>query len=925
MAILPAVAQQTIHFASVSGRIKDPSGAVVEGARVVAAHSETKLTNSVDTDSEGRYRFPNLKAGPYQISVQKRGFDKAVRTLSLAVGGAYELPIILTLEGSATQIDVTADAAVLEASRSQIAGTVTHSEILTLPLNGRNFLDIALLNPGVSPTNIASTQLFPETSAVRGQGISINSQRNFSNGFIVDGLSANDDAAGLSGIPYAVDAVSDFQVVTSGGQAQFGRALGGYINVVTKSGTNALHGDLYGYFRDSRLNARNALSGTKLPFTQLQYGASAGGPVVKERSFLFANFEQQRLHQSGLVAISPANVAAINAKLRSSGYSGSMVTTGLYSNPVESLTGLVKLDHQLTPKDLLTVRYSQYGVTSANSRGAGALSAVSAAAGLDNTDRNLAVSHIHTISPRIVNEVRGQFIHSDLNAPPNDPVGPAVSIAGVASFGRLSNSPTRRVNNLYEIVESVSVQNGAHAVRVGVEYLHNDTTITFPRTIGGSYSFSSLANFLNGTYNNAGFTQTFGSSVAPQGNPNAGFYAQDEWKLNSRMTMNLGVRYDLQFLKTIATDRNNISPRFGMTWLPFASRRTVVRGSFGLFYDRVPLRALANALLSSGNTTTVTPSSQISVSLSPAQTGAPLFPEILTTALSGPLVNFTTMDRNMQNAYSVQRSIEVEQQIGERSTWSVGYQYVRGLHLIASINQNVPSCIASGNNNGCRPNGGYSNNSMYSPAGDSNYNGLHVSFVQRPGKWGNYRLSYSYSKSLNDAGEFFFSSPIDQLNIWQDWGRSDDDQRHRLVMNGTLQSSLRSPTSSWQWISGGWQLTGTLQSYSALPFNITTGVTTIQGTAARPLVNGAFIPRNSGKGFDRFNLNLRLSRTVPLTERIGLHLIAEMFNVTNRVNGVTLNGTFGSGAYPANPLPSFRQTTSVAEPRSGQIALRLAF
>src|SRR4029077_5080952 len=174
--------------------------------------------------------------------------------------------------------------------------------------------------------------------------------------------------------------------------------------------------------------------------------------------------------------------------------------------------------------------------------------------------------------------------------------------------------------------DSISHQTGAHALKAGVNFLYNDVTITFPRSIRGSSPFSSLANFLQGKYNNSGFTQTFGNTVVSQTNPNAGFYAQDEWKVNPRLTLNLGVRYDLQFLQSIATNTDNLSRRAGFTWSPFASRRTVVRGSFGLFYDRVPLRAVANALLSSGNTTTVSSASQVSVSLSPSQTGAPIFP-----------------------------------------------------------------------------------------------------------------------------------------------------------------------------------------------------------------------------------------------------------------------------------------------------------
>ena len=174
-------------------------------------------------------------------------------------------------------------------------------------------------------------------------------------------------------------------------------------------------------------------------------------------------------------------------------------------------------------------------------------------------------------------------------------------------------------------------------------------------------------------------------------------------------------------------------------------------------------------------------------------------------------------------------------------------------------------------------------------------------------------MSYTYSKSNNNVGEFFFSSPINPLNIWDDWGRSDDDQRHRLTSTG----SARLPF--------GLELSGTMQSYSALPFNVTTGATTVQGTAARPMVNGRFIERNAASGFDRFQLNLRVSKSLSLAERIKLEAISEMFNVTNRANGVTLNGTFGAGVYPLNPSPAFRQTTGVGEPRSGQLALRVNF
>ena len=254
-----ASAQETVNYASVSGRVTDPQGAVVAGAQVTARQTETNIAREAVTDSEGRFRFPYLRLGPYEIAVRHAGFADTTRRLNLTVGSAFDLPIALAIEAVAESVTVSGTATVLESARSQIAGTVSQAEVANLPLNGRNFLDIALLVPGVSPTNVGGTQLFAETSAVPGVGLSIGSQRNFSNNFIVDGLSANDDAAGLSGMPYGVDAVDQFQVVTSGGQAELGRALGGYVNVVTKSGTNASRGDVYGYFRDDDFNADNPL------------------------------------------------------------------------------------------------------------------------------------------------------------------------------------------------------------------------------------------------------------------------------------------------------------------------------------------------------------------------------------------------------------------------------------------------------------------------------------------------------------------------------------------------------------------------------------------------------------------------------------------------------------------------------------------
>lgn len=922
-----AAAQETINNASAGGRVTDSSGAAVAGASIIARQVETNVSNTTTTDQEGRFRFPYLKPGPYEIKIHSAGFSDTTRTVALTVGSAFELKISLGVAPIASSVSVTGEQEILETARTQIAGTVPQSEIRSLPLAGRSVIEAALLIPGVSPTNTASNQLFAETSAVPGQGLSVNSQRNFSNSFIVDGLSANDDAAGLAGNFYGFDTINELQVVTSGGQAEFGRAMGGYLNGVTKSGANAVHGDLYGYFRNQRLNAANPISHTLLPVTQAQYGASLGGPLVRDRTFYFGNFERRDLNQSGLITIAPTDVDAINSRLLSAGYPGPLIFTGIYQNPVHATTALFKVDHRFYAWDQFSIRYSLYDVNSRISRGAGGLNAESASAGLDDTDHTIALSNIATLSSRFVNETRGQFTSSNLKAPPTDSIGPAVSISGVASFGTLSSSPVARHNKLYEVVDNLSYQSGAHSIRIGADYLYNSDTITYPRSFRGSYSFSSLANFLSGTYNNSGFTQTFNNSVVSQSNPNIGVYVQDEWKANPHLTLNFGLRYDLQYLKTITTDTNNLAPRLGFAWAPTESRTTVIRGSYGLFYDRVPLRALANALLSAGNTADSANLSQTSISLSPTQAGAPVFPNILNslTLPTGVLFNFTTMNPHMENAYSEQGSVEIERQLGRRMTVSAGYQHVRGLHLIISVNQNVPACVASGTNNGCRPNSSYANNGQYSPLADSKYDGLHISFVQHPARWGSYRISYTYSNAFDNVGEFFFSSPIDNYDIWKDYGRSDDDQNHRLTFNGVIHTPMEPPRNAWEKISHGFELSSLVQYYSALPFNITAGVNTIQGTPARPTVNGEFISRNAGEGFDYFNVNARLSRRFRLSEHTQMEATLEAFNLFNHVNGVALNGVFGTGTYPAFPLPSFKQMTAAADPRTLQLGLRLTF
>jgi hypothetical protein len=489
------------------------------------------------------------------------------------------------------------------------------------------------------------------------------------------------------------------------------------------------------------------------------------------------------------------------------------------------------------------------------------------------------------------------------------------------------------LNYLYEGVDNLVMQRGAHTFKTGVDFLFNDDKITFPMASFGSYSFPSLPAFLSSGLGYASFSQNFGIPYIQQNNPNLGFYAQDEWKASASLTLNLGIRYDLQFLKSINTDVNNVSPRVGFAWSPFTDKRTVVRGSFGLFYDRVPLRALANALLSAGNTIDPAQGRLLQYTYIPGDVGAPMFPQVSTTPNPGSKISYSLMNRNLQNAYSEQASLGVEQQLARNLTLGLSYQHVRGLHLLSSVNRNI-------NPDGSRPDPTRGNIKPYDSLFDSYYDGFSISLLERPASWGSARLSYTWSKAMDNVGEFFFSSPINNFDLSVDRSRSDDDQRHRLVFDATLHTSTSHAGTVVQHLTHGWQLGGILQYYSRLPFNITTGGQTKQQTTQRPCTAGytlsgtnpctegfagAVIGRNAGTGFDFFNVNARLSRTFALTERFQLEAMAEAFNALNHRNDMIPNGTWGSGEYPSHPSQSFGAATAVGDPRNFQLAARLSF
>lgn len=906
-------AQQNIAGATLSGRVEDANGAIINGTIVTAIHTETNQKQSVNSDESGRFRFAYLPVGNYEIKAGRDGFAPTSRKLTLTVGQVLEIQLQLKVAEVSAQVDVSSDTPLVETARTQVAETILPRDVENLPLNGRNYLDLALLLPAVSRTNTGSVQRFAETSAVPGTGISVAGQRNLNNSFIVDGSSANDDAAELAGTYYSQEVIREFQVVVSGGVAEFGRASGGFVNIITQSGTNNLHGKVYGFLRSDKLDARNPVATSKDALTQTQYGASLGGKIIEDRTFFFTNFEQTRRNDSNIITIAPSAVTAINNRLNQIGYRGARIETGLVPGGYDVTNLFGRVDHRINASNLFAVTYNFYDLSAINSRTVGGLNAVSRGTNLENQDHTINASNVTLIGSRSINELRLQYRRSRLDAPVNDEIGPAVNIAGVASFGTATFSPLARDIDLFQISDSFSTTRGRHSLKGGAEFLYNYADIFFPGAFQGVYTFTNLSNFLSGNYGS--FQQAFGAPSQVQKNPNVGLFVQDEWKIRNDLTLNFGVRYDLQYLPDpIQTDTNNIAPRFGFAFAPW-DKKTVIRGGYGLYYDRIPLRATSNALQRDG-------SKYVVVQLARTAAGAPVFPNVLPSQPSvlATKPNVTRIDPEIENSYSQQANLQIERELPFDASVSVGYIYLRGLNLILSRNVNVPRPINCNVANLCRPDPNFGNISRFESSGDSYYNGLVVSFNKRQGRWASVRLSYTLSKAIDNAGNFFFSSPQNNFDLRDDRELSDNDQRHRLTLSGTLNAPSVNNSSLARQIFGGFQLSYIFTYASRLPFNILTGNDRNGDTNFNDRPVG--VARNTGNGFDFASLDLRLSRRFSITEKANVEVIAEGFNVLNRANYTVPNNVFGTGA---TPLAAFGRPTAAFDPRQIQFGLRLNF
>jgi hypothetical protein len=975
---LPAAvwAQSRVTGGDIRGKVLDPAGTAVGGAPVTVTNQDTNLVRSTDTDTGGRYFFAALPPGRYTLTVMLLGFgEEKSGEIVLALGHSVEKDFKLRLTGGSETVTVVATPPSLDARRTAVAFSVGQQQIENLPTNGRNFVNFAALTPGVT------TDRTTNRGIISTSGLSFTGQPARNNSITVDGFDNNDvTTGGVRGL-FSQEAVREFQVLTDSYSAEFGRASGGVVNIVTKSGTNDLHGNAFFYLRDKSLNAREhfekvdvfgtPIDQAKAPFRQYQWGATLGGALRRDKTFFFLSYENVDVRASNFVNIDPTVAAAL-------GRAGFPVEVGYVPYDFKTSQALGKLDHQWSANDTLSLRASFSKTINENAEAFGGLNARSNGGVLDAKDWFVSAAETDILSSKWVSETRVLISRQDQSVDANDPVGPQITIPGVAVVGRVVTSPQTRKSDRFEASETLSYFRGSHLLKAGASFAYLDAKeLTLPLNFGGNYVFSALPGQVLAALGlppraaplsalealafglPAFYAQGYGNPGAPFKYKDIALFAQDEWRAGDRLTLRLGVRYQRQlfpdvtynvsslngtrFSYPLPQDKNDFAPRLGISFDPSGHGKTSLHGAYGKFFDDQIAGNISTTTILGGD-----PSFARSLSLrfpnSIAGWRAPghRLPEPRTPYVSAVFV----FDPNLQTPYSHQASLGLDQQIGKDVTFSINGLYIRGKSQLGALDLNplVPSLGA-----GRRPNdvngipGSSGPITQFSTYGESWYRAVIVALGKTFSNRTQFMISYTLSKAEDTSTDFFTTpedggrgrNPADPTGLplgfdpLKEKGPSINDQRHRLVFSGMYEMP--------------WKLyVSAIATYgSGRPFNPVAGVdlngsgdqTSTPPDRARrnPADPSTSVGRNSETTASTFSIDMRLSKKFGLGGSAVLEAIAEAFNLLDRVNFSEINNTFGTGAFPNQPQKdaqgrvTYGLYTKALPPRQIQLALKFAF
>ncbi|MBI3477582.1 MAG: TonB-dependent receptor [Acidobacteria bacterium] len=1036
---------------SIRGKVTDPSGSTIAGATVSAQNTGTGLVRKATTGDDGGYVLAELPAGVYTVTATAAGLSPAAQNIQVNVGLDTTANFDLTkVEKRQEQLNVTAEAPLIDTTRDVLGEIVEQRLVTELPLNGRDFGKLVALVPGatVEPSGVAGTQF--------GFGqFNINGNRDRSNNYSLDGTDNNDpyfnnsalNQVGITGAPASllpIDAVQEFNLQSQFG-AEYGRNSGSVVNILTRSGSNQLHGSAFGFFRNSALDARNFFNTEqrKTSFHNSQFGASFGGPVIKDKTFFFGAYEGQRERVGSDFLLQVPTVAQRNAARQialDSGLLENGINPGLETlldfypvsdtpfipgvvrdkNDMDSL--IVKLDHNFTSTQQITGRYAFARSAQIFPLGsAGGFGDGSRLAPFANTSPTrvqvVSLSFLSTLSSTRINEVRfgysryrTSFSSLDINSG-FDPASigldfgtgklgvPEIDFsAPIENLGAQGFSiPRGRTSQTYQILDNFTWVRGHHTLKFGGEFrraaidnfndnLERGIINFFPVGLDEDPVVDTLANYYLGGAPDGNFfvLALTGDTHRTTYNNGFSFFAQDDFRVRPNFTLNFGVRWEYfgplseknNLLSNIGRDGqlamvgtdglngafnrdlNNFAPRVGFAWN--VREHTVVRGAYGVYYDYIPQHLmLANFTPSAGIATNPIgpkPVTALNFNSDPfnGNSTGPIY-----TLASAPYNIFVT-PRNFATPYVQNWNLNVQHSLNRAAALELGYVGSKGTRLVRLYDQNQADADFN------FPNPNYANMHTLATISSSTYHAMQATF--RMNEWAGFSgfTSYTWSKSLDDASDGIdFTAgaafPQDSTNLKAEYGPSTFDTRHRF----TAAINYRVPTWGPQRLGEGWALNTIITAQSGRPIpivtsddtsgrfyfnqrpNVVPGVNPIVSnwTPATGYLNtaafsqpdfGTFgnLGRDSIYGPRYWNIDFSVSKNTMITDRLGVQLRAEFFNIFNHPNFALPGGAIVSPGDTSVQNGFITQTPDVAQgnpglggggPRVLQLGLKLVF
>ena len=869
--------------AALSGLVTDETGGVLPGAQVTVTNTATGIRRSVTTDAGGRFVASQLPPCSYEVTVTISGFETMVRQgITLAVGQEANLTLAMKVGTVTEQVTVIGEAPLVNTSTSSVGGVVDEKQITQMPLNGRDFSQLPLVQPGVTAFRNG------EQTVSKGYGtrISMGGSRPDQTAWLLDGtnihgISNFGTPGSAAGLMLGVDAVREFQVLTSNYGAELGGTSGGVVNMVSKSGTNSFHGTLFEFLRNSALDARNFFDRTKPPFKRNQFGGSLGGPILKDKTFFFGSYEglRQRLGVTQVANVPDASVHQLTTVAPSTrpyldiwplpnggSLGGGMgIFFGPASSPANEDYFIVRVDHHLSDKHSLFARFT---FDQGNFARPDAVPVTSTTA--DTHTRYTTVQHDYIVSPQFLMTTRIAYnrtrLHGDeipLISYPSSlnllypGMLPELRVPGATNFGPAGNNLVNRAQNLYDFQEHLQYLHGSHSMRFGFQFDHLGSAKGIEiAAIAGTFTWNSLQDFLADNRLSAFAALATGSDTYRSlVSYIYGAYLQDDWKLRPNFTLNLGLRYEpftvptekhgrlstmKDWVHATAFDvgplfdnpsKKNFSPRVGFSWAPRGDGKTAVRAGFGLFF--VTLQGAHYILPAQKNPPFLGTTATVLGNLASAVSDMARISPALLSATTSPASFPEIIQWDLNSSYEIKFNVAVERQLPGNLSLTAGYLGGRGIHLWEETDVNDPPPIlrdgrpfvAAGTPR-LNPNLGVGT-SRYSDA-QSFYNALQLEVKKRFSHGFQFQTSYTWSKNIDDsttgvAGSDFTLGGVgytsQPYNPKADRGLSSLHIGQTFVLNGIYEIPSPVPSGLFSALLGGWQVATILTANSGAPLS----------------------------------------------------------------------------------------------------------